>query len=224
MAVLLHSLNKIMEVFMKTRKIALFAALAVIAVIAAVAVIALGLAERGGGEALEDPDHNYRITGQFAKWGSNYADDYMMTCVSKSDERIKAVRKALKDAQYVYLYEHTPDMSNAAGWKITYPGANISVDGIFAVKIIRLNHDSRESSGWKFGLRIPSEEAGGLRNLSPDTMFLPKDRSNEERDAAGDGLGGYNDYPALLKGAVPYYIVFAVFKDKSRGMGAVLKG
>jgi hypothetical protein len=54
-------------------------------------------------------------------------------------------------------------------------------------------------------------------------MYVPLDRSNEARDAAGDGLGGYNDNPVLLNGAVDYYIVFAVFKDKSRGIGAVLK-
>jgi hypothetical protein len=54
-------------------------------------------------------------------------------------------------------------------------------------------------------------------------MFVPKDRSNDERNAAGDGLGSYNDNPALLKGEVPYYVVFAVFKDNSRGMGAAVK-
>jgi hypothetical protein len=202
---------------MKTRNIAFFATLAVIA------VIALGLAACSDEKAVEDPGHNYRITGQFANWGSNYTDEYMMSSVSKSDARIKPVRKALKDAQYVYMFEYTPDMENSAGWKITYSGANISLDGIFAVKVIRLNPEPSESSGWVFDMWIPSTEAGGVKNLSPDTLFVPKDRSNEERDAAGDGLGSYNDNPALLKGAVPYYIVFAVFKDKSRGMGAVLK-
>jgi hypothetical protein len=211
-------IEQYLEDFMKTRKIALFAALAVIA------VITLGLTACGGGKVVEDPDHKYRITGHFADWGSNYEGEFMMTCVSKSDARIKAVKGALKDAQYIYLYEYTPDMSKAAGWKMEYPGANVSLDGVFAAKVIRLNPDSYESSGWAFDMWIPSTEAGGVKNLSPDTMFVPKDRSNEERDAAGDGLGSYNDNPALLKGAVPYYIVFAVFKDKSRGMGAVLKG
>jgi hypothetical protein len=90
---------------MKTRKIALLAALAVIA------VTALGFAACGGSKAVEDTDHNYRITGHFADWGSNYAGEFMMTCFSKSDARIKAVKGALKNAQYIYLYEYTPDMS-----------------------------------------------------------------------------------------------------------------
>jgi hypothetical protein len=148
----------------------------------------------------------------------------MMTNVSKSDARLKDIKGALKDALYVYIYEYTPNMSRAAGWNVEYSGANISLDGVFAVKFIRLNKDSFESSGWAFDMWMPSTEAGGIKNMAPDTLFVPKDRSNEERDAAGDGLGSYNDNPVLLKGAVPYYIVFAVFKDKSRGMGAVVKG
>jgi len=188
-----------------------------------VAVIAFGFAACSS-KAVEDPAHNYRVTGHFADWGSNYASEFMMTNVSKSDSRIKAIKGALKDAEYVYLYEYTPNMSKAAGWNVEYPGANISLDGVYAVKFIRLNPDSSEASGWAFDMWMPSTEAGGIKNLSPDTLFVPKDRSNEERDAAGDGLGSYNDNPVLLKGAVPYYIVFAVFKDKSRGMGAVVKG
>jgi len=97
------------------------------------------------------------------------------------------------------------------------------VDGIYAVKFIRLEKDSSDSSGWTFNMWMPSAEAGGLINLSPDTLFTPMNRSDEERDAAKDGLGSNNDNPVLLKGAVPYYIVLAVFKDKSRGMGAVVK-
>jgi hypothetical protein len=189
---------------------------------AVIAVIALGLVACGG-KAVEDPDHTYRVTGHFADWGSNYASEFMMTSVSPSDARIKAIKGALKDAQYVYLYEYTPNMAKAAGWNVEYSGANIGLDGVFAVKFIRLNRDSLEASGWAYDMWIPSTEAGGVKNLSPDTLFVPKDRSNEERDAAGDGLGSHNDNPVLLKGAVPYYIVFAVFKDKSRGVGAVVK-
>jgi len=192
------------------------------AALALIAVIAFGLAACGG-KAVEDPGHNYRVTGHFADWTSNYSGEFMMTCVSKSDARIKAVKGALKDAQYVYLYEYTPNMAKAAGWNVEYTGASIKLDGVFAVKFIRLNPDPSESSGWAYDMWIPSKEAGGIKNLSPDTLFVPKDRSDEERDASKDGLGSWNDNPVLLKGAVTYYVVFAVFKDKSRGMGAVVK-
>jgi hypothetical protein len=206
----------LMEVIMNTRIIAKSVAFAVIA------VIALGLTSCGG-KPVPDPAHNYRVTGHFADWGSNYEAKFMMTNVSKSDAKVKAIKGALKDAQYIYVYEYTPNLAQSAGWNVDFPGAGISLDGVYAAKIIRLNPDPSESSGWAFDMWIPSAEAGGVKNLSPDTLYVPKDRSNEERDAAGDGLGSYNDNPVLLKGAVPYYIVFAVFKDKSRGMGAVVK-
>jgi len=193
------------------------------AALAVIAIIALGFAACDS-KAVEDPAHNYRVTGHFADWGSNFASQFMMTPVSKSDARIKAIKGALKDADYVYLFEYTPNLSKSAGWNVEYTGANIKLDGVYAVKIIRLNPDSLETSGWAYDMWIPSTEAGGVKNLSPDTLFVPKDRSDEARDAAKDGLGSCNDNPVLLKGAVPYYIVFAVFKDKSRGMGAVVKG
>jgi hypothetical protein len=70
---------------------------------------------------------------------------------------------------------------------------------------------------------MPSTEAGSLKNLSPDTMYTPMDRSDEAAEAAGDGLGSNNGNPVLLKGAQTYYVVFAVFKDRSRGIGAAVK-
>ena len=185
------------------------------------AVIAVCLA--GCDKAVEDPTYNYRTTGHFADWGSNYDAAFMMTNVSRSDARIKDIKAALKDAQYIYLYEYDPTRVAPAGWNVDYPGVGISQDGRFAVKIIRLARDSYEASGWGFDMWMPSTEAGSLKNLSPDTMYTPMDRSDEAAEAAGDGLGSNNGNPVLLKGAQTYYIVFAVFKDRSRGMGAVVK-
>jgi tetratricopeptide (TPR) repeat protein len=167
--------------------------------------------------------YNYRVTGNFAGWTSNYEARFMMTPVALSDPRLQAIQTQLKDAEYVYIYEYTPDRNSPAGWNVEYPGAGIRVDGIYAVKLIRLKPDSTERSGWAYDMWMPSTEAGGLKNLSPDTMYMPLDRSPQVAEAAGDGLGNFNDNPVVLKGAVPYYIVFAVFKDKTRGMGAVLK-
>jgi len=174
-------------------------------------------------KATPDPNFNYRVTGHFANWGSNYEEKFMMTPVAKSDARLKPIKSELKDAQYIYIYEYTPNQSSLAGWNVSYAGPGINLDGIFAVKFIRLSKDPSEPSGWMFDMWMPSAEAGGLKNLSPDTLFTPKNRSDEERDAAKDGYGSNNDNPVLLKGPVPYYVVFAVFKDKSRGMGAVVK-
>jgi len=174
-------------------------------------------------KAAPDPNFNYRVTGHFANWGSNYDEKFMMTPVAKSDPKLKPIKSELKDAQYIYIYEYTPNQNSLAGWNVSYAGPGINMDGIFAVKFIRLSKDPSEPSGWMFDMWMPSAEAGGLKNLSPDTLFTPKNRSDEERDAAKDGYGSNNDNPVLLKGSVPYYVVFAVFKDKSRGMGAVVK-
>ena len=185
------------------------------------AVVAVSLV--GCDKAVEDPTYNYRTTGHFADWGSLYDGNFMMTNVARSDARIRALRNALRDAEYIYLYEYNPSQVSPAGWTVDYPGANISVDGRYAVKFIRLARDSFEPSGWGFDMWIPSTEAGGIRNLSPDTLFVPRDRSDEAAAAAGDGLGSNNGNPVLLGNASAYYVVFAVFKDRSRGMGAVVK-
>jgi len=186
-----------------------------------VAVAVFGL--MGCDKATEDPNYGYRTTGHFADWGSNFEQRFMMENVSKSDARIKDIKGALKDAQYVYLWEYNSAAVAPAGWTVDYPGAGISQDGRFAVKFIRLGKDDFESSGYAFDMWIPSTEAGGVRNLSPDTLFVPMDRSDEAANAAGDGLGSNNGNPVLLKGAQTYYIVFAVLKDRSRAVGAVVK-
>ena len=177
----------------------------------------------GCDKATEDPNYRYRTTGHFADWGSNFEQRFMMENVSRSDARIKDIKGALKDAAYIYMIEYAPATVNPAGWTVDYPGAGISQDGRYAVKIIRLGKDDFETSGWAFDMWIPSTEAGGVRNLSPDTLFVPMDRSDEAANAAGDGLGSNNGNPVLLKGAQTYYVVFAVFKDRSRGIGAVVK-
>ena len=174
-------------------------------------------------KAVPDPNYNYRVTGHFADWGSGYEARFMMENVSRSDARIKPLKAALKNAQYIYLWEYNPGAIADAGWNVEYSGRNIRFDGKFAVKFIRFIPDSSEASGWMYDMWVPSAEAGGITNLSPDTLYTPMARSDEQRDAAGDGLGSNNDNPVLLKGPVTYYIVFAVMKDRSRAMGAVVK-
>ena len=174
-------------------------------------------------KAVPDPNFNYRVTGHFAEWGNSYEARFMMENVSRSDARIKPLKTALKDAQHIYLWEYNPAAVGDAGWNVEYSGRNIRFDGKFAVKFIRFIPDSSETSGWMYDMWVPSAEAGGITNLSPDTLYTPMARSDEQRDAAGDGLGSNNDNPVLLKGPVTYYIVFAVMKDRSRAMGAVVK-
>ena len=184
-----------------------------------VAIIAFGIISCGG-KAVPDPTYNYRVTGNFAGWGSNFEQRYMMENVARGDPKIKPLSGALRNAEHIYLYEYTP--AGNAGWNVTYPGAGINVDGDFAVKFIRLSVDTSDPSGWGFDMWMPSAEAGGFSNLSPDTLFVPMNRTDEARDEAGDGLGSNNDNPVLLRPGT-YYIVFAVMKDRTRAMGAVLK-
>ena len=185
--------------------------------IAAFAVIIVSC----GGKAVEDPNYNYRVTGNFAGWGSNYEAEFMMENVARNDARIRPLSNALKNADYIYLYEYTP--AGNAGWSVSYSGANVNVDGDYAVKFIRFARDASDPSGWGYDMWMPSAEAGGFANLSPDTLFVPMNRTDEARDAAGDGLGSNNDNPVLIRGAGTYYVVFAVMKDRTRAMGAVFK-
>ena len=195
----------------------------IIAVFTVVLLIAFAAIFTGCGKATPDPNYNYRVTGQFADWGSNYEEKYIMTPVAKSDARIKPMKSELKNAKYIYLYEYTLDRNNPAGWTVEYPGVGIRVDGIAAVKFNRLQKSSSEPSGWELDVWMPSTEAGNFRGLTPDVMYVPLDRSNEQRDAAGDGLGSVNDNPVLLKGSGTYYVVLVIFNDNSRGIGAVVK-
>ncbi|MCL2065988.1 MAG: hypothetical protein FWG99_00790 [Treponema sp.] len=193
---------------------------------AAAAVIAVGCGSAPSrSTAASDPDYTYRITGQFASWGSNYDQKFMMESVSASDSRLRPISAALRDAMYIYLGEYTPNPNVSANWNVKYLGAGIDLDGVYAVKVIRLERDLEgiEPSGWMHNMWIPSTEAGGVRNLSPDTLYTPLSRSDEEAAAAGDGLGSNNDNPVLLKGPATYYVVFAVMNDRSRAMGAVVK-
>jgi hypothetical protein len=191
--------------------------------LAALMAICVMVIFTGCDRATPDPNYNYRVTGHFAGWGSHFESQFMMENVARSDARIRPLRSALRNAQHIYLWEYTPNQANAAGWTVDYAGPNISLDGMYAVKFIRLIPDDFEASGWMFNMWIPSAEAGGITNLSPDTLFTPRNRSDEERDAARDGLGSNNDNPVLLRGPVSYYIVFAVMNDRSRAMGAVVK-
>ncbi|MCL2276995.1 MAG: hypothetical protein FWC21_03775 [Treponema sp.] len=165
--------------------------------------------------------YNYRTTGHFADWGSNFDSRFMMENVAPNDSRIAPLKNALSNAANIYLWEYNTASVANAGWSVEYSGRNISQDGKFAVKFIRLIADSTESSGWLFDMWVPSAEAGGIANLSPDTLYTPMNRSDEARDAAGDGLGSNNDNPVLLGGNGTYYIIFAVMKDNTRAMGAI---
>ena len=169
-----------------------------------------------------DPRYNYRVTGAFADWGPHYEAKFMMTQVAASDKRLAPIKSELKNAQYIYVYEYTPDRDNPAGWYIEYTGAGIRVDGIQGIKFIRLSANPSEPSGWAHDAWMPSTEMRGFRSITPDTIYVAPDRTDEARDAAGDGLGSVNDNPALLKGARPYLVVLAIYKDGSKGIGAVL--
>lgn len=184
-----------------------------------------GTARAAAEVATPDPNFNYRVTGQFAGWGNLYEEEFMMENVARTDPRIASLSEALVDALYIYLYEYTPDVDNPAGWNVDYPGVDISVNGNFAVKFIRLKPDldEFEDSGWDFDMWIPSTESGGMANLTPDTIYMPPDRPDEVAAAAGDGLGSVNGNPALIQGANTYYVVFAVMSDRSRAMGAIVK-
>jgi len=169
------------------------------------------------------PNFNYRTTGHFADWGYNFDARFIMENIASTDKRIAPIKNALKNAAHIYLWEYNTAAISNAGWTVDYSGPGISADGKFAVKFIRLKVDTTEPSGWFFDMWIPSTEAGGITNLTENTLYVPMARSDEAAAAANDGRGSENSNPVLLGGNGTYYIVFAVMKDNSRAMGAIKK-
>jgi len=214
---------------MKKRNVLFFAVIALIAIFA-VSCQSKPAVTDGTAAPANDPNYNYRVTGNFAGWTQTFDAQYTMENVSKADPRIAPIHAALADALYVYLYEYNPGAFDPAGWTVDgYPGnpddrtGKGTWDGNLAIKVIRLVADATEESGWFFDMWVPSTEAGAVRNLTPDTLIVGANVLDEVRDDVQDGLGSVNSNPTLLKGAVPYYFVFAVMGDRARAVGAIVK-
>lgn len=178
---------------------------------------------------LEDPEFSYTITGNFNGWHVNTdaADDtkldakYQMEAISVNDARVKSIKGQLKDAQYLYIVEHTC-VNEGAGWTITYTlsegGREITVDGNMAIKVLKTKFTSvGDVSSWEQNW-LPDAGNTNVRSLTPDTLYCPP----HSESATYPGSGAWNDNPIILE-AGTYYVVFATFADGTYGIAAIAK-
>lgn len=178
---------------------------------------------------LEDPEYAYTITGNFNGWKVNTdANDetkldakYQMEAISVNDERVASIKGQLKDAQYLYVVEHTC-VNEGAGWTIKYTlsegGREVEVDGNMAIKVLKTKFTVvGEVSSWEANW-LPDAGNTNVRSLTPDTLYCPPHSEAETYP----GSGSWNMNPIILE-AGTYYVVFATFADGTYGIGAIAK-
>ena len=176
------------------------------------------LAACGGGTILEDEGHAYFVTGNFAGWGDAIGlEDFRMEAIALNDDRVSSIRSDLRGATALYIFEATFPTTEA-GWGPTYTvnGVSTFFDGNLTVKVVRTSAADTDIPLW-WG---PSPESGEIRNLTTDTLFMPKfiDDGSPDFDPEA-GTGHWNDNPVVLE-AGTYHIIFAVINGQ-RYMGAI---
>jgi hypothetical protein len=181
-----------------------------------VLVLLLGLvltfALVGCNNPLVNEEKDYYATGNFNGWDT--VESGKMEAIAKNDERVSAIKSELSGVKFLYLVEGTLP-TDAAGWSVTYKidGTVTELDGNLTVKVIRTEAGEPDERNWW----AQSPESGEIKNLTPDTLYIPP-FVEENVDQAG----GWNDNPAALE-AGTYYIVFAEFTDGTRGLGLIKK-
>jgi ABC-type oligopeptide transport system substrate-binding subunit len=169
---------------------------------------------------LEDTEHDYYVTGNFAGWAEAFGDEeYEFEATRITDPALTDLYDDIEEATLLYTIDVTFP-AEAAGWDVTYTidGTEEVFDGNQTVKMARTTMTDGEAipDFW-----MPSPESGEVFNLTPDTLFIPEyvDPSSSEFDPDA-GTGDWNGNPVVM---VPgeYTIVFAEV-DGQRWMGAIL--
>lgn len=162
-----------------------------------------------------DAKYEYYGTGQWADWSTK--DEFKMEAISASDKRISSIKSQISKPGAIYILEVT--ITAGAEWNFSYKidGVTKTFNGNQAVKLQCYEIDREEGAGplW-WG---PSPESGEIKNLTPDTLYLPTYR---KEDTAGDGTGTWNDNPAALALGT-YYLVYVRNGDGTKLMGLVPK-
>lgn len=137
----------------------------------------------GGKTVLVDDKFDYYATGQWADWGNatktvkeDGSKKFKMEAVSVSDARVKPLKKELKKATMLYVYEvELVKLTGEGAWtnsfKVNEGDAEKTVfDGGLAVKVIQVANDDPDLIPvyWAQG-----PESGRVHNLTPDTFWLP---------------------------------------------------
>jgi hypothetical protein len=137
------------------------------------------LAACGPAPILEDTNHRYFVSGNFAEWGAaTEALDtdgetltYLMEAVSVDDARVASVRSQLSNPTMLYVKEVVLP-ATAAGWgetfAITEDGEAQFFDGNLTIKILQTDLEIPAPIYW-----AQNRESGKVNNLTPGTLYLP---------------------------------------------------
>lgn len=167
---------------------------------------------------LEDTEHNYYVTGNFAGWGDAFGvEDYEMEAIALGDQRIADLRDDLVEAEYIYIIEATfPDEDPEWGGSYTIDGTVTEFHGNQTVKFGKTTTADPDIPLFWF----PSPESGEVFNLTPDTLFIPNYIDENSEDYDPDlGTGHWNDNPIVLETGT-YHIVYA-YVDGQHWVGAI---
>ncbi len=169
-------------------------------------IVLFTLSACGGAAELEetvaDDENEYYAMGPFSEWAPQEA--FRLVSLDGLDSLI--------DAEYLYIVEVTFS-AEEADWSETFTedGDEITFNGNKAVKIMRL--DAEDAQTW-----MPSPEGGEIRNLTPDTLFMPN-FVDPDGDDYEEGLGHWNDN-AFVREPGTYYIIYARVNNQNY-MGAI---
>jgi len=173
-----------------------------------VVLFTFALAACGPAPVLEDAEHRYFSTGQFAGWGgATEALDtdgetlkYLMEAVSVDDSRVASVKSEFSNPTMLYVKEVVlaEDQSWSKTYAITETATAVDYNGGLTLKIIQTDLDSPAPNYW-----AQSPESGKVNNLTPETLYVPPFLQTAPYTNAGD----WNSDPVAFE-AGTYTLVF----------------
>ena len=192
------------------------------------ALMVLGVAACGTSyseDVLEDKEHSFHATGQFADWSAQESFKMKATSVKEVSSFSTELADKLAKKPLKYLYTLDVTFAEGATWKAKAKvnGEVKEFDGNFAIKAIIASYNSEEKTysndHW---LPNPADTDPGHVEALTDNIFMP----TYQKEADADGFS-WSDNPVLTSGAGKYHFVVAQYTTVSSetaigyGFGAV---
>lgn len=143
----------------------------------------------GGKTILVDEAHDYYVTGSFAGWGDatkpSNEGKYLLEAVSVSDARVKPLKKLVKKATLLYVYEDL-ELIDDQEWNNEArlhegDAEKVVVNGGTSVKVLQTGKGEEAPVFW-----AQNKESGPVHNLTPSTLYLAPYQEGEKWDGSGD--------------------------------------
>lgn len=154
-------------------------------------ISALMLVGCSGGTVLKDEAHDYFVSGAFAGWGdATTAKDedgnlkYLMEAVAVNDERVKSLKKDLKGATMLYVYEGI-ELAEGEEWgeefRVNEDDEELtSFNGGLSVKVLQTAVGEEAPIYW-----AQNKESGRVKNLTPDKLFIAPYQEDDAWEDSG---------------------------------------